>query len=182
MLFKRGQYEECATNCCTRPVKLARPLRIRFGHQLEVISWEKQLAYTRRWTWIFCTKTWISCSFSEDQCPRHNCGIRPNYRKAFFPGLHHCIKREATQRDGDRTAWLQLQSAVRPDCVPASLRSGYFAQGPGRVLPHPELVPLCCSAKTLEFYETGRQLIAICMESQPHFLKGKYCGLHRGPQ
>ncbi|MEO6757893.1 MAG: hypothetical protein ABIO24_00460, partial [Saprospiraceae bacterium] len=161
VLFKRGQYDNC-DELLHKAGKLARHYE-RFSHQLEVIGWEKQLAYTRMDV-DFLHKNLDQLQFQEDHA-LEQLRNSAEYRKAFFQ-VYTIVKREATQRDGDRTAWLQQsvppETFGNPDLATShkarvayyrTLNLYHYAMG-----------------ENLEFYETGRQLIDL-LESQPHFLK-----------
>ncbi len=161
VLFKRGQYDNC-DELLHKAGKLARYYE-RFGHQLEVISWEKQLAYTRMDV-DFLHKNLEQLQFQEDHA-LEQLRNAADYRKAFFQ-VYTIIKREATQRGGDRTAWLQ-QAVQQNGFGDPDLATSHKA----RVTYYRTLnLYHYAMAEYAEFYETGRTLIAL-LESQPHFLK-----------
>ncbi len=160
-LFKRGHYEDCR-ELLHKASKLARHYE-RFTHQLEIINWQKQLAYTRMDV-DFLHKNLEQLQYEEDTTLErlHNA---TEYRKAFFQ-VYTTIKREAQYRGADRMA--RLQGLVQQEAF----------QDPDLALSHKARVMYYrtlnlyhyAASDYPQFYESGRQMIAL-MESQPHFLR-----------
>lgn len=161
VLFKRGQYGNC-DELLYKAGKLARHYE-RFGHQLDIIGWEKQLAYTRMDV-DFLHKNLEQLQFQEDHALAQLRNAA-DYRKAFFQ-VYTIVKREATQRGGDRM--LRLQQSVQQE----AFRDPDLATSHKARVTYYRTINLYhyALAEYPEFYETGRQLIAL-LESQPHFLK-----------
>ncbi len=161
VLFKRGHYEECR-ELLYKAEKLADQYEY-FGHQLEIVSWEKHLAYTQMDV-DFLHKNLEQLQYREDRALTQLRNTA-DYRKAFFR-VYTSIKREATQRGEDRL--MQLQSAVQQtafsDPALATSHKARVAYYRTLNLYH------YSAAEYAEFYDTGQKLIAL-IESQPHFLK-----------
>lgn len=161
VLYKRGHYTDCR-DLLHKTAKLARQYES-FIHLLEVIRWEKQLAYTRMDV-DFLHRQLEHLQFEEDRI-LEQLRNATNYRRAFFQ-VYTVIKREAQQRGFDRTA--QLQKIVNQD----------FFDDPDQAASHKARVTYYRTLNlyyyaTLDyeqFYETGKKLIAL-LESQPHFLR-----------
>jgi len=161
VLFKRGQYDNC-DELLHKAAKIARHYE-RFGHLLEIITWEKQLAYTRMDV-DFLHKNLEQLQYQEDHA-LEQLRNAADYRKAFFQ-VYTIIKREATQRGSERTARLQ-QSVQEAGFGNPDLATSHKA----RVTYYRTLnLYHYAMAEYAEFYATGRNLIAL-LESQPHFLK-----------
>ncbi len=161
VLFKRGHYDDCR-DLLHKAEKLADQYE-RFGHQLEIISWEKHLAYTRMDV-DFLHKNLEQLHYREDHA-LEQLRNAADYRKAFFR-VYTSIKREAMQRGGDRLAQLRysVQQTAFSDPHLATSHTARVHYYRTLNLYHYAM------AEYTEFYETGRNLIAL-LESQPHFLK-----------
>lgn len=160
-LYKRGHYDDCG-DLLHKAAKLARQYES-FTHLLEVIRWEKQLAYTRMDA-DFLHKKLEQLHFEEDRALTQLRNAA-DYRKAFFQ-VYATIKREAQQRGFDRME--RLQSLVNQE----------FFEDPDRAESHKARVMYYrtlnlyhyAALEYEQFYETGKKLIAL-LESQPHFLR-----------
>ena len=161
VLFKRGHYDDCR-ELLYKAAKLAEQYEC-FGHQLEIIGWEKHLAYTRMDV-DFLHKNLEQLHYREDHA-LEQLGNAANYRKAFFR-VYTSVKREATQRGSDRLE--QLQQSVRQ----AAFSDPHLATSHKARVTYYRTLNLYhyARAEYTAFYETGRNLIAL-LESQPHFLK-----------
>jgi len=161
VLFKRGHYDDCR-ELLYKAEKLAEQYEF-FGHQLEIVSWEKHLAYTQMDV-DFLHKNLEQLHYREDHALEQ---IRnaADYRKAFFR-VYTSIKREATQRGEDRLA--QLRQAVHQA---AFSDPGLATSHKARVTYYRTLnLYHYAAAEYADFYDTGQKMIAL-IESQPHFLK-----------
>lgn len=161
VLYKRGHYDDCR-DLLYKAGKLARQYES-FTHLLEVIRWEKQLAYTRMDV-DFLHKQLEHLQFEEDRALQQLRNAA-DYRKSFFQ-VYTTIKREAQHRGYDRKT--RLQSIVN---------QGFF-DDPDRAESHKARVMYYrtlnlyhyAALEYEQFYETGKKLIAL-LESQPHFLR-----------
>ncbi len=161
VLFKRGQYDNC-DELLHKAGKLARHYE-RFGHVLEVVNWEKQLAYTRMDV-DFLHKN-LEQLHDQESRALEQLRNAVDYRKTFFE-VYTIIKQETTQRGGDRHVRLQ-QSVQQPAFADPDLATSHKA----RVTYYRTLnLYHYAQAEYPEFYDTGQKLIAL-LESQPHFLK-----------
>lgn len=161
VLYKRGHYDDCR-DLLHKAAKLARQYES-FTHLLEVIRWEKQLAYTRMDA-DFLHKQLEQLQFEEDRALEQMRNAAA-YRRAFFQ-VYATIKREAQQRGFDRMARLQnlVNQAHFDDPDQA-------ASHKARVMYYRTLNLYHYAALEYEqFYDTGKKLIAL-LESQPHFLR-----------
>lgn len=161
VLYKRGFYDDCKDQLY-KAAKIAHQYE-RFSHQIEIIHWQKQLAYTRMDV-DFLHKQLEKLHFEEDRAlsQMQNANL---YRKIFF-SVYTLIKQEALHRGEDRMARMQ-------DLV----QQVYFASPDmatshkARVLYYRTLNLYHYAALEYEqFYETGRKLIDL-LDSQPHFLR-----------
>ena len=161
VLYKRGHYDDCR-DLLYKAEKLARQYES-FTHLLEIIRWEKRLAYTRMDV-DFLHKRLEHLQFEEDRALQQLRNAA-DYRKSFFQ-VYTTIKREAQHRGYDRKAG--LQSIVNQD----------FFDDPDRAESHKARVMYYrtlnlyhyAALEYEQFYETGKKLIAL-LESQPHFLR-----------
>ncbi len=161
VLYKRGHYDDCR-DLLHKAAKLARQYES-FTHLLEVVRWEKQLAYTRMDV-DFLHKRLEQLQFEEDRA-LEQLRNAADYRKAFFQ-VYTTIKREAQQRGFDRMA--RLQSLVNQENFDDPDRAGSHK---ARVTYYRTLNLYYYAALEYEqFYDTGKKLIAL-LESQPHFLR-----------
>jgi len=161
VLYKRGHYDDCH-DLLHKAAKLARQYES-FTHLLEVIRWEKQLAYTRMDV-DFLHKQLEQLQFEEDRV-LEQLRNSADYRRAFFQ-VYTTIKREAQQRGFDRAA--RLQSLVNQEVF----------EDPDQAKSHKARVTYYRTLNLYhyaaleydQFYETGKKLIDL-IESQPHFLR-----------
>jgi hypothetical protein len=160
-LYKRGHYDDCR-DLLHKAGKVARQYES-FAQMLEVIRWEKQLAYTRMDV-DFLHKRLEQLQYEEDQTLEHLRNIA-DYRRAFFQ-VYTTAKREAQQRGYDRRA--RLQSLIDQELFSdPDLAKSHKA----RVMYYRTLnIYHYAALEYDQFYETGKQLIAL-LESQPHFLR-----------
>lgn len=160
VLYKRGHYSDCR-----ELLQKARKTAVRFecfAYQLEIIRWEKQLAYTQMDA-DYLDKNLEQLHFEESRALEQlqNATI---YRKAFFE-VYAAVKREALQRNKDRMRILR------------ELVSGEAFQSLDFAISHRARVQQLRTLNLFhyaaleqdKFYESGVQLIAL-IESQPHFL------------
>lgn len=160
VLYKRGHYSDCR-----ELLQKARKTAIRyecFSYQLEIIRWEKQLAYTQMDA-DFLDKHLEQLHFEEDRAldQLQNATI---FRKSFFE-MYAAIKREALQRSKDRMQYLN------------GLVSGEMFQSLDHAISHRARVQQLrtlnlyyyAALEQEKFYESGGKLIDL-IESQPHFL------------
>lgn len=161
VLFKRGHYDDCR-DLLHKALKLARQYES-FTHLLEIVRWEKQLAYTRMDV-DFLHKQLEHLQFEEERA-FEQLRNAADYRKSFFQ-VYTTIKREAQQRGYDRMA--RLQSLVNQESFDDPDRAESHK---ARVMYYRTLNLYHYAALEYEqFYETGKKLIAL-LESQPHFLR-----------
>ena len=161
VLYKRGHYDDCR-DLLYKAAKLARQYES-FTQLLEVIRWEKQLAYTRMDV-DFLHKQLEQLQFEEDRT-LEQLRNAVDYRRAFFQ-VYTTIKREAQQRGYDRMAL--LQSIVNQESFDDPDRAGSHK---ARITYYRTLnLYHYATLEYDQFYETGKKLIAL-LESQPHFLR-----------
>ena len=161
VLYKRGHYDDCR-DLLHKAAKLARQYES-FAHLLEVIRWEKQLAYTRMDV-DFLHKQLEQLQFEEDRA-LELLRNAVDYRKAFFQ-VYTTIKREAQHRGYDRLTLLQgivnQESFEDPDRAESHK---------ARVIYYRTLnLYYYATLEYEQFYESGKKLIDL-LESQPHFLR-----------
>lgn len=160
-LFKRGHYQNCR-ELLFRAKKLAVEYES-FHHQLDVVRWEKQLAYTRMdidFLHLHLEQLQVEELRAMEQLQNAS-----EYRRAFFQ-VYTAIKKDPFQRNPDRL-----------DRLRELISQGIFASPDAplshtaRVLYYRTLSLYYHTAMEQEkFYETGRILIAL-QESRPHFLQ-----------
>ncbi len=160
-LFKRGHYQDCR-DLLARAKKLALEYES-FIHQLEIVRWEKQLAYTRMD--IDFLHQYLEQLQAEELRAMDQLQNASEYRRAFFQ-VYTAIKKDPFQRNTDRLERLR-----------ELISQGIFASPDAaishtaRILYYRTLSLYYHSAMEQEqFYETGRILIAL-QESRPHFLQ-----------
>lgn len=161
VLYKRGHYDDCS-DILYKAEKLARQYES-FTHLLEIIRWEKQLAYTRMDV-DFLNRRLEHLQFEEDRTLEQMRNVS-DYRKAFFQA-YTIIKKENRLRGDDLKT--QLQNIVNQDFLNNPDLAGSHKS---RTMYYRTLN--ICHFAALEyqqFYETGKKLIAL-LESQPHFLR-----------
>lgn len=161
VLFKRGHYDDCEDQL-HKAAKTAKQYES-FAHLVEVLRWQKQLAYTRMDV-DFLHKRLEQLQYEEDRALEQMRNVAA-YRKAFFQ-MYTFIKREAQQRDLDRKT--QLKNLIKqplfesPDKASShKSRIFYF-----RTLNLYHYAAL----EYADFYETGIKLVQL-LESQTHFLR-----------
>lgn len=162
VLFKRGHYDDCR-DLLQKAAKVARQYED-FGAQLDIIRWEKQLAYTRI-DIDFLHKKLEQLQYEEDQALQQLRNAS-EYRKAFFQVYTSNFKREATQRNPNndhQKPGITAQEAFRDPDLATSHTS--------RVLYYRSLnIYYYTTAQYEAFYESGKKLLYL-LESQSHFLK-----------
>jgi len=160
-LFKRGHYGDCR-DLLGKARKLAQRYES-FAHQIEIVRWEKQLAYTRM-DIDFLHKN-LDRLQDEEARAMEQLRNASHYRRAFFQA-YASIKKDPLQRGPDRVARLRQlvdqQAFADPDAAVSHT---------ARVLYYRTLSLYYHTALEQEkFYETGKTLISL-QESQPHFLR-----------
>ena len=161
VLFKRGLYDACS-DLLHKAGKMARQYEC-FTQQLEIIRWEKHLAYTRMDVDYLHTQ-FDQLEYAESRALEQ---LRNSaaYRKLFF-SVYTTIKREALHRSEDRMA--RLQGLVQHELLS---NPDEALSHKARVLYYRTLNLYHYAALEMEqFYESGQKLIEL-IESQPHFLK-----------
>lgn len=161
VLFKRGFYDDCR-ELLNKASKIARQYES-FVHLLEIVRWEKHLAYTRMDV-DFLHKQFEQLEFAETQALEQ---LRNNaaYRKLFFQA-YTTIKREALHRGEDRMA--RLQKLVQHELLTDPDRALSYK---ARVLYYRTLNLYHYAALEPEqFYDSGKKLVEL-LESHPHFLR-----------
>ncbi len=161
VLFKRGMYDDCR-DLLHKAAKTAAHYEC-FTHQLDIIRWEKQLAYTQMDV-DFLHRQLEKMVFEENRALRQLQNLSA-YRQAFFQ-VYEAIKREAQYRGDDRLARVQ-----------ALVDQELFAD-PDQALSHKARVLYYRTLNLVhytaldygQFYQSGQNLILL-LESQPHFLK-----------
>lgn len=161
VLYKRGHYDDCR-DLLHKAEKLSKQYES-FTHLLEVIRWEKQLAYTRMDV-DFLNRQLGHLQFEEDHALEQLRNVT-DYRKAFFQA-YTTIKKENRLRGYDLKT--QLQDIVNQELLSDSdLALSHKA----RVMYYRTLNIYHFAALEYQpFYESGKKLIAL-LESQPHFLR-----------
>ncbi len=162
VLFKRGHYDDCH-DLLHKAARLAH-LYEAFAQQLEVIRWQKQLAYTRMDA-DYLHKNLEQLLFDEQRI-LDQMRNAADYRKAFFQVYATTLQR-ASQHRGEGQA-RHLQSIVNQEVFSTpDLAISHKA----RVMYYRTLNIYHYGALQFDaFYETGKTLIAL-LESQPHFLR-----------
>jgi hypothetical protein len=160
-LYKRGHYADCR-DLLSKARKLARQYE-RFSHQIEIVRWEKQLAYTQMDV-DFLHRNLERLQEEEARAMAQLINAS-HYRRAFFQA-YTTIKKDPLQRGPDRVAHLreliEQEAFSSPDAALSHT---------ARVLFYRTLSLYYHTALEQEkFYETGKTLLAL-QESQPHFLK-----------
>lgn len=161
VLFKRAYYDDCA-DLLHKASKLAAHYE-QFAHQLEIIRWKKQLAYTRMDV-DFLNK-YLEQLQLEERRVLEQLQNEAQYRQLFFQ-VYTIVKREALHRGENRLTQLQLllnHELLRDPDQAHSHRA--------RVLFYRTLNLYHYVALEYEaFHESGVQLIHL-LESKPHFLR-----------
>lgn len=155
VLFKRGLYEDCR-DLLHKAKKLAQQYEA-FTHQLDIIRWEKQLAYTRMDA-DFLHKRLEQLHAEESQALERLSNAAA-YRRTFFQ-IYTNIKREAARSSEEGGA---SRDALG--------HADHAASHKARIWYYRALnLRHYAALEYEEFYESGKQLIAI-LESRPHFLR-----------
>ncbi len=160
-LFKRGHYEDCR-ELLHKAGKIARQYEA-FAHQLEVLRWEKHLAYTQMDA-DFLHKKLEQLQYEETRT-LEQLRNASDYRKAFF-SVYATIRREATHLGEDRMERLQhliQQNLFSDPDMAMSHRARVFYYRTMNLYYYAAL-------DYAQFYDSGKKLIEL-LESQPHFLK-----------
>jgi tetratricopeptide (TPR) repeat protein len=161
VLFRRGQYDSCK-ELLVKASKVAQQYEC-FTHLLEIIGWEKHLAYTRMDV-DFLHKQFDQLQYTETRALEQLRNMAA-YRKLFFQ-VYTTIKREAQHRGEERMA--RLQNLVRHELLSDPDQA---LSHKARVLHYRTLnLYYYAALEPIQFYETGKKLIEI-LESQAHFLK-----------
>lgn len=160
-LFKRGHYDDCR-ELLQKAGKIARQYEA-FAHQLEVLRWEKHLAYTQMDA-DFLHKKLEQLQYEETRTIEQLSNAS-EYRKVFF-SVYATIRREALHRGEDRME--RLQNLVRKELFSdPDLATSHRA----RVFYYRALNLYHYAALDYEqFYDSGKKLIEL-LESQLHFLR-----------
>ncbi len=161
VLFKRGFYDDCR-ELLYKATKIATQYEC-FTHLLEIIRWEKHIAYTRMDV-DFLHKQFDQLQFAETRALDQ---LRNNaaYRKLFFQ-VYTTIKREALHRGEERMA--RLQNLVRHELLSDPDKALSYK---ARVLYYRTLnLYYYAALEPEQFYESGKKMIEL-LESQPHFLR-----------
>lgn len=160
VLFKRGHYDACQ-DLLRKAAKTARHYEC-FTHLLEIVRWEKHLAYTRMDV-DFLHKQFDQLQFTEKRAMEQMRNVA-QYRNLFFQ-VYTTIKRDALHRGEERME--RLQNIVQHDL----LRDLEHAQShTARVLYYRTLnLYFYAASEREQFYDTGLKMIEL-LESQPHFL------------
>lgn len=160
-LFKRGHYTDCR-DLLVKASKLARHYES-FSHLIEIVRWEKQLAYTRM-DIDFLHKN-LDRLQDEEARAMEQMRNASQYRRAFFQA-YATLKKDPLQRGSDRVARLRKLIEQEVFSSPDAALSHT-----ARVLYYRTLsIYYHTTLEQEKFYETGKTLIAL-QESQPHFLR-----------
>lgn len=161
VLFKRGHYDDCR-ELLHKSGKIARQYEA-FAHQLEVLRWEKQLAYTQMDA-DFLHKKLEQLQYEETRTLEQLRNVS-EYRKIFF-SVYATIRREAMHRGEDRLEKLRqligTEAFADPDRATSHRARVYYYRALN--LYH------YAALDNEQFYETGHKLIQL-LESQSHFLR-----------
>ena len=161
VLFKRGHYDACE-DLLHKAAKIARQYEF-FTQLLEIIRWEKHLAYTRMDV-DYLHKQLEQLQFAENRALEQlrNAAM---YRRIFFQ-VYTTSKREAFHRGAARMA--SLHQLMQHELLRDPDQALSFK---ARVLYYRTFNLYYYAALEREqFYDTGKKLIEL-LESQPHFLR-----------
>ncbi|HMX41713.1 MAG TPA: hypothetical protein PKD78_15350, partial [Saprospiraceae bacterium] len=161
-LYKRGLYEDCL-DLLKKAERLAKQHEA-FAHRLEVIRWEKQLAYTRMDADYLHRH--LEQLLHDEQQVLDQLRNAAEYRKAFFQVYSATLQRASLQRSAGPFG--QIQNIVDQEIFSSpDLAISHRA----RVMYYRTLNIYHYGAMQYEqFYHTGKSLIGL-LESQPHFLR-----------
>ncbi|MBK8554715.1 MAG: hypothetical protein IPL65_02570 [Lewinellaceae bacterium] len=161
VLFKRGHYQDCH-ELLLKANRLASKYES-FTHLLDLIRWEKQLAYTRMDADFFYREL-DRLVYEEKQALRLMDNVAA-YRRAFFT-IYASVKKDAQLRD---EVLLHRLNDLLAD--PIFDNPDQALSHKARVFYYRTLNLYYYTVQNQEaFYESGQQLIAL-LESQPHFLQ-----------
>jgi tetratricopeptide (TPR) repeat protein len=159
VLFRRGMYDDCAALLAqARKVALQYEL---FTGLIEVIRWEKQLAYVRMDT-DYLHANLERLQYEEDRAHeqlRHFAGAG----KSFFQ-MYTAVKKDAQQRETNRISSLEVLLAGGQEYGEADSHRARVTRYRTQNLFY------YAAREHGRFYESGRQMIEL-LESQPHFLR-----------
>ncbi len=161
VLYRRGQYTACA-DCLHKADKLAQRHEA-FAHQLDIIRWEKHLAYAQMDV-DYLHKQLEALHLRERNTAAQLSEVL-QYRQLFFQA-YLIVKREALLRTPEGQTQLR------------ALREHPLLQTPQQVRSHTAKVlsqrtlNLCyyAAGERQNFYHSNLQLVQL-LESQPHFLR-----------
>ena len=161
VLYKRGQYPDCR-ELLVKAGRLASEYE-RFTHQIEIVGWEKRIAYAQMDADFFHREL-DRLQFEENRA----LALLENeaaYRRAFF-SVYATVKREAVLTNSERREKLNelLGQALFSDPEQALSHRARVMYFRTLNLYHYSL------QEQDEFYETGKILIEL-LESRAHFLK-----------
>ncbi len=161
VLYRRGHYEACQ-DLLNKALKIARQYEY-FAQMLEIIRWQKHLAYTRMDV-DYLNKQFDELQFAETRALEQLQNAIA-YRKVFFQ-VYTASKREALHRGAARMA--NLNRLVESELFSDPDRA---LSHKARVLYYRTLnVYHYAALEREQFYGTGKKLIEL-LESQPHFLQ-----------
>jgi hypothetical protein len=161
VLYKRGHYNDCREQL-HKVARLAQHYES-FTHQLEVIRWEKHLAYTEMDVDFLHKK--LEQLHLEERRTHEQLSNLATYRRVFFQ-VYASTKKDAQSRGEDRLT--QLKNILEqtgfdhPDKASSHKSRVYYY----RTLN----IYYYATLDYQRFYESGHTLIQL-LESQPHFLK-----------
>lgn len=163
VLFKRGFYDDCRESL-HKAEKIAREFEL-FDRQLDILRWEKQLAYTRMDV-DFLQKELANLHEQENRALQHLTDLT-TARQAFFLTYAN-VKREAQHRNADAS---HLETAFEKQQRELFAKPAHELSHRAQVLRlRTQNLTFYAAMQTQPFYETGKQLIEL-LESKPHFLK-----------
>lgn len=161
VLYKRGLYRDCR-RLLTKAKRLSEQYEL-FTHQLQVIRWEKQLAYTQMDV-EFLHRHLESLQIGEEYLLRQ-LQNEAEYRQMFFK-VYTIVKHEAQLNSDERIA--QLRKLLDQD----TFREVDNALSHRARILHYRIWNLYhfAAVEYDKFYETGQYLLNL-LESKPHFLR-----------
>ncbi|MFZ4634363.1 MAG: hypothetical protein ACOYNO_09190 [Saprospiraceae bacterium] len=158
VLYRRGLYDDC-DELLLKTTKIARQYED-FSALIEVLNWEKKLAYTR-----------MDVNFLHRQLQRiqHEEQLAVNmlenaaaYRQVFFQ-VYQIIKEDTRQNSHEQlTALRDHELFLSPDMALSHRAKIYYFRAQNLMHYAQKDYPA--------FHETGQQLLTL-LESKPHFLK-----------
>ncbi|MBU6343182.1 MAG: hypothetical protein KGS48_16930 [Bacteroidetes bacterium] len=161
VLFKRGLYDDCVDQL-QKAIKIARSYE-RFAEQIEIIRWQKHLAYTRMDV-DFLHKNLERLQYEESKAIKLLENL--SFYRGIFYQMYTLIKQEAQHRSKDRLDRLH-QLVQGPMFESADRARSHRA----RVLYYRVLnLYHYAVLDHKKFYDSGKQLIDL-QETQPRYLK-----------